>query len=310
VNLGYVTVFLGSLGYGLRGGLAAGALLTLLIGPVGASIGLPLDPPASWLLRGAVFLGIGTLNGLLVDRARRLASAWRETAQRVEQRERSGILALARGAEAKDEQTGDHIRRVQATAHDLARATGATVDLSEQIGWAAMLHDVGKLHVPDSILRKPGPLTPDEWAVVRNHTVWGERILGDGEGFELARRVARWHHENVDGSGYPDGLLGSRIPFEARIVRIADAFDAMTNRRPYSEPRTVDEALEELFRWQGKQFDPELVRLMPALVNRAAAPLSPSLSPAQAHVAVRAGGHPRRAATHRPVRVVAGRLAP
>ena len=226
-----------------------------------------LDQPASWLIRGGVFVFVGGLNGLLVDRARRSAAAWRETARRVEQRERSGMLALARGAEAKDEPTGDHIRRVQMTAQELARATGASATEAEQIGWAAMLHDVGKLHVPDSILRKPGPLTPDEWVTVRNHTIWGEQILGDGEGFELARRVARWHHENVDGSGYPDGLRGDRIPLEARIVRIADSFDAMTNRRPYSEPRSQDDALEELVRWTGKQFDPELVELMRALVR-------------------------------------------
>lgn len=103
---------------------------------------------------------------------------------------------------------------------------------------------------------------------MRNHTVWGEQILGDGEGFELARRVARWHHENVDGSGYPDGLRGGTIPLEARIVRVADAFDAMTNRRPYSEPRSYDEALDELFRWKDRQFDPELVEAMRVLIVR------------------------------------------
>ena len=266
VNLGYVSVFLGALAYGLRGGVAAGAVLAVLIGPVGALTGLNLDQPGSWFIRAAVFVSVGALNGGLVDRGRRSSAAWRETALRVEQRERSGMLALARGAEAKDEPTGDHIRRVQLTAQELARATGASADLSEQIGWAAMLHDVGKLHVPDSILRKPGPLTPEEWAIVRNHTIWGEQILGDGEGFELARRVARWHHENVDGTGYPDALRGDRIPLEARIVRIADSFDALTNRRPYSEPRTYEDAMEELFRWRGKQFDPELVELMHRLL--------------------------------------------
>jgi HD domain len=266
VNLGYVSVFLGALAYGLRGGVAAGIVLAVLIGPVGAWTGMSLDQPVSWLVRAAVFISVGALNGVLVDRGRRSTAAWRETAVRVEQREQSGMLALALGAEAKDEPTGDHIRRVQLTARELARATGASADLSEQIGWAAMLHDVGKLHVPDSILRKPGPLTPDEWAIVRNHTIWGEQILGDGEGFELARRVARWHHENVDGTGYPDALRGDRIPLEARIVRIADSFDAMTNRRPYSEPRSYEDAIEELFRWKGRQFDPELVELMHQLL--------------------------------------------
>jgi putative two-component system response regulator len=130
-----------------------------------------------------------------------------------------------------------------------------------------MLHDIGKLHVPDRIILKPGPLTPDEWEIVRSHTVHGDEILGDCEGFETARRVARWHHENVDGSGYPDRLRGTEIPLEARIVRIADAFDAMTNDRPYSRARSAEDALDELDRYRGLQFDPELVRLMEQLIR-------------------------------------------
>jgi HD-GYP domain-containing protein (c-di-GMP phosphodiesterase class II) len=268
VNLGYVPVFLGALGFGLRGGAVAGLLMALVIGPLGAWAGLSVDAPMSWAVRGTMFVVIGSLNGALVDRTRRSVDAWSETVNRVTERERSGILALARGAEAKDEQTGDHLRRVQLTAEELARATGAGDELAADIGRAAMLHDVGKLHVPDGILQKRGPLTEDEWVIVRNHTVWGEQILGDSEGFELARRVARWHHENVDGSGYPDGLRGDLIPLEARIVRIADSFDAMTNRRPYSKPRTWDAAIEELFRYRGTQFDPELVELMEVLLTR------------------------------------------
>lgn len=124
-----------------------------------------------------------------------------------------------------------------------------------------MLHDVGKLHVPDAILTKPGPLTPDEWATMRMHTVWGAEILQTGAAFEVARKVARWHHENFDGSGYPDGLRGDLIPLEARIVRIGDAFDAMTHRRPYQPARPPEWALDQLARHAGAHFDPELVRL-------------------------------------------------
>jgi len=131
-----------------------------------------------------------------------------------------------------------------------------------------MLHDVGKLHVPDRILLKPGPLSAREWQVMRLHPVWGAEILAQGDGFELARRIARWHHENVDGSGYPDGLRGESIPLEARIVRIADAFDAMTDARPYRAARPVESALEELDRCAGSQFDPELVALFIDLVRR------------------------------------------
>jgi HD-GYP domain-containing protein (c-di-GMP phosphodiesterase class II) len=124
-----------------------------------------------------------------------------------------------------------------------------------------MLHDIGKLRVPDHILTKPGPLTADEEAIVRLHTVWGERILADGDGYGIARRVVRWHHENFDGSGYPDGLRYDRIPHEARIVRIADAFDAMTHGRRYQAARDLEWAADELLRCSGQQFDPDLVRV-------------------------------------------------
>ncbi len=131
-----------------------------------------------------------------------------------------------------------------------------------------MLHDIGKLHVPDSILLKPGKLTPEEWEVMRRHSVFGERILAGGVGFEMARRIARWHHEDFDGRGYPDGLRGEAIPLEARIVRVADAYDAMTHVRPYKRAESPDWAFEELERYAGAQFDPELVRLFIALLER------------------------------------------
>jgi putative two-component system response regulator len=176
------------------------------------------------------------------------------------------MVALARGAEAKDTDTGDHIRRVQAMSERLALAASMDPAAAEALGWAAMLHDVGKLHVPDRILQKAGPLTDAERAVIRMHPIWGAEILAEGEGFEVARRVARWHHEDFDGSGYPDGLRGERIPLEARIVRVADAVDAMTHRRPYQEARSLGWALDELQRCAGRQFDPDLVRLFRDIV--------------------------------------------
>jgi putative nucleotidyltransferase with HDIG domain len=262
-HLGYLPIVLAAYLFGWRGGLAAATYVAFLLGPLPNLAGLAggVEKPDAWAIRGATFALVGGLTGYLFDHARAATLGWRSAAVEIAQRQRDGMVALARGAEAKDTDTGDHVVRVQLLAEELARATGVDAERAADIGWSAMLHDVGKLHVPDRILLKPGPLSADEWTIMRRHPVWGAEILAQGEGFEVARRIARWHHENIDGSGYPDGLRGERIPLEARIVRIADAFDAITHPRPYQPARAIEWALEELARGAGTQFDPELARL-------------------------------------------------
>jgi hypothetical protein len=268
-HLAYAPILLAAFTFGWRGAVFAGLLMAALLGPVGAMSGMRTDGPGDWLLRTCFFVAVGGVTGVLFDRVRADAERWQATATRVAAREREGMLALARGAEAKDTDTGEHIRRVQLTSEALAKAAGLGQVSAEQIGWAAMLHDVGKLHVPDRVLLKPSSLSAEESSLMRQHPLWGEAILGYGEGFELARRIARWHHENLDGTGYPDGLIGAQIPIEARIVRITDSIDAMTNQRPYCEPRSIEEALEELDRCKGRLYDPELVELMIHLLRDA-----------------------------------------
>lgn len=266
-NLLYGVVVIASYEFGWKGGLATAGLIAALFGPYAAAVGIPTDGLQSWALRLSAFAAIGFVVGGLFDRQRARSVELEATVAEVRHRERATILLMARAAEAKDTDTGDHVRRVQHSTERLAQAVGFDADRAAAIGWAAMLHDIGKLHVPDRILVKPGPLTTEEWVTMRNHTIWGERILAGSEGFEVARRIARWHHEDFDGAGYPDGLAGEGIPLEARIVRITDAFDAMTNRRRYSKPKSAEEALAELFRCRGRQFDPALVELMIDLVR-------------------------------------------
>src|SRR5262249_3768414 len=119
---------------------------------------------------------------------------------------------------------------------------GLSTQEAERLGYSAILHDVGKIQVPDEILRKPTALTQDEWQIMRQHTITGERILSREPFFEDARNIARSHHENWDGSGYPDGRAASTIPLAARIVRVADVFDALTSTRPYKQAWSPEQA--------------------------------------------------------------------
>jgi hypothetical protein len=262
-HLSYAPIVIGAFFFGWRGGMMTGLLVAFVMGPLASLFpdGANVEEPQAWATRGLFFVAVGSVIGLLFDRSRAAEQSWRGAALQVIDREREGMSALAKGVAAKDGHTGDHVARVQQLSEDLALGAGFNAAEAHEIGWSAMLHDVGKLHVPDAILLKPGPLDEEEWSIIRQHSLWGADILAHGDGFGLARRIARWHHENFDGSGYPDGLRRELIPLEARLVRIVDAFDAMTHKRPYHDPRTIDWALEELKRCSGRHFDPELLRL-------------------------------------------------
>ena len=152
-----------------------------------------------------------------------------------------------------------HVRRIERYAQSLARAAGLSITDSTEIGYSSILHDVGKLHTPDLILKKPGPLTPDERRTMETHTVTGERIISQDAFFATARAIARHHHENWDGSGYPDRLAKDAIPLPARIVHLVDVYDALTSTRPYKISWTPQRALESIRTSAGTMFDPDLV---------------------------------------------------
>lgn len=178
------------------------------------------------------------------------------------------IYMLAIASEAKDEDTGRHVRRIQ----ELARVIALELQLGEAdadaIGYSSVLHDVGKMHIPDHILKKPGPLTDAERRLVEQHTIVGERILGSNPFFARARRIARSHHENFDGSGYPDARRSDEIPIEARIVHVADVFDALTHPRVYKGAWDIDRALDMLRKGSGHLFDPMVVEAFGRLADR------------------------------------------
>ena len=176
------------------------------------------------------------------------------------------VERLARAVEFRDSGTGEHIERMSSLVHSLACALGWEEQQAETLRLASILHDVGKIGIPDGLLRKPAPLTPDERAVMETHASMGHAILAGArsELLRLADVVAWTHHERFDGSGYPRGLHGEEIPLAGRIAAVADVFDALTSDRPYRAAMTEHEALDTIRGDSG--FDPAIVDVLDGLV--------------------------------------------
>ncbi|MDR2837344.1 MAG: two-component system response regulator [Azonexus sp.] len=201
-----------------------------------------------------------------------------EVARRMEENQliqQISIRALARLAETRDPETGNHIRRTQEYVRVLATTLRdhprfahyldeRTIDALAQ---SAPLHDIGKVGIPDHILLKPGPLTPDEWTIMKTHTELGSRAIAEAEAdaerkvdfLDIAKEIALYHHEKWDGSGYPERLAGNEIPISARLMALADVFDALISKRCYKPAFTPANALEIIVEGSGKHFDPDLV---------------------------------------------------
>jgi putative two-component system response regulator len=182
-----------------------------------------------------------------------------EARELLESAYKDAVVMLCLAAEGKDQDTSSHLYRVQHYTEALAIAVGVNEKEAVHMGLMSMLHDIGKLATPDSILKKPGKLTDDEWIVMREHPLAGVKILGNNLFYELAREISAGHHENYDGTGYPNKLKGEEIPLSARIVKLADVFDALTTKRPYKEPWTMEAALENIAVHSAEMFDPKLV---------------------------------------------------
>ena len=188
----------------------------------------------------------------------------RLVAEKQEQIERltvAMVTALENVNLLTDENTGLHIKRVGSYSEFLARKSGGDELFCRRIGLYASLHDIGKVGVPREILVKPGRYTPEEFEIMKSHVLVAERMLKGADIDEMVRNIALYHHERWDGSGYARGLAGVAIPLEARIVAIADVFDALITERPYKPALPVAEAVEFITRSAGSQFDPSLVRL-------------------------------------------------
>jgi hypothetical protein len=232
-----------------------------LLSPVGLLVAFAAapDPGTSLLLLPllAVFEIFAREREARIESALTLSSAYRGTA-----------MLLSEVLSSTDEYTGTHSRSVVVLAHQVGEAMGLDDSTLRDIEFGALLHDVGKISVPNEILNKPGRLTDEEMAVMRLHTLDGEAMLNRiGGTLEQAGVVVRSHHERYDGRGYPDGLRGEEIPVAARVITACDAFNAMTTDRPYRSALSLTEATRELRAESGKQFDPAVVEALVGIVE-------------------------------------------
>lgn len=172
------------------------------------------------------------------------------------------IDCLVAALEAKDSYTCGHSTRVADMAYELGQLAGLQDEALEDLHLAAHLHDIGKIGIPDQVLNKDGPLTCEEKEIIQSHPVIGYQILARSSHQKYLAKLVLHHHERYDGKGYPEGLKGEQIPLGSRIIAICDAIDAMTSERPYRKGLSNEECWEEIWRNQGLQFDPELVKLL------------------------------------------------
>jgi cyclic di-GMP phosphodiesterase len=184
------------------------------------------------------------------------------------ERAESVLFSLARSIEAKDPYTHGHCERLSEYATCLGQRLGLSEEQITAVRRAGIVHDIGKVAIPDAVLLKPGRLTEDEWKIIREHPVVGERICAPLKSFRLVLPIIRHHHEKFDGSGYPDGLQGAAIPITARVMQIVDVFDALTTERPYKKAFSVDEALHTMKHEVEKGWwDPEIFEQFEQLVR-------------------------------------------
>jgi HD-GYP domain-containing protein (c-di-GMP phosphodiesterase class II) len=203
--------------------------------------------------------------------SRQYAVDLRKTYRRLQHAIFQSLLGLANALEAKDPYTRGHSERVATLARRVALAAGVSPSGADTIAQAGLLHDLGKIGIPEQVLRKPGPLDAEEWAVMRRHPIVGAQIVAPLEFFADGAIIVRHPHERHDGSGYPDGLRGELIPLGSRIVAVADVYDALTSDRPYRSRLTRDETVRRLEAEAGRTLDAHLTTLCIQVTGDAAA---------------------------------------
>jgi two-component system response regulator RpfG len=198
---------------------------------------------------------------IIQDRAEWLAKQVELATQRIIAREQETIMRLAKAGEYRDEETGNHVIRMAKYSRFIAEELGLQPSQCDDIEYAAPMHDIGKIGIPDGVLLKPGKLDPREWEIMQSHTTIGYNILANSDShyMQMGAVIALYHHERFDGKGYPNGLHGEDIPLYARIVAVADVYDALVSVRPYKPAWTSEESVAYIQKQAGTQLDPKCV---------------------------------------------------
>lgn len=271
LHMMYVPIIAASLCFGVLGGvvtaLAGGFAMGPLM-PLNIELGIA-QSPENYLYRTAFFALVAASTGAFAQSARRRHELLQQAKSELAAINARNLRLFARLVADRDEKTGDHCERVARNAVMVGRVVGLEGVELRQLYWAGLLHDLGKLGVPEAILRKPGRLTSQEFEEIRRHPAFGERILLDiSDTFTEIAKGARSHHERWDGSGYPDGLVGEEIPLSGRIIAVVDVYEAMTSWRPYRGPMDPHVARGLIAEGAGTHFDPRIVEVFLDLESR------------------------------------------